>query len=226
MTRLAVLIATALLATGCTATQATTTDTSITALLAGVRIIPGRPNPAGYDRECGKQHACSFGAAWTDKHSGKGGRNGCDSRNDVLGKQMTGVTYKARTDNCVVLTGSLADPYTGRTIAFRKTNPLAVQIDHLYPLSRAWDMGANEWSQQKRIDFANDQERNLLAVDGAANQSKGDSGPGEWLPINKSYRCAYVAAFLDVARHWELPITRDDADSIKHTAKGCTGGTK
>ena len=132
------------------------------------------------------------------------------------------------TDNCVVLTGTLADPYTGRTIAFRKTNPLAVQIDHVYPLSLAWDMGANEWSQQKRVDFANDQERNLLATSGSINRAKSDKGPAEWTKdVAPERRCAYVAAFLEVAEHWGLPITRDDADSIEHTAKGCTnGGTR
>jgi hypothetical protein len=84
-------------------------------------------------------------------------------------------------------------------------------------------MGASEWTQQRRIDFANDQAINLLAVDGRANQAKGDSGPGEWMPINKDYRCAYAAGFLRVAVAYGLPITQADAESIKHTAQGCGG---
>lgn len=52
------------------------------------------------------------------------------------------MTYRAGTHRCVVLTGHLADPYTGRSISFRKTEAGRVQIDHIYPLARAWDLGA------------------------------------------------------------------------------------
>lgn len=226
MNRIAALILTAATLTGCAATtQAsvpTPNGTSIDGLLANVRVIPNRPNPAGYDRTCGTNHACSFGAAWTDKHNGTGGRNGCDTRDDVLAKQLAKASRKAGSD-CIVISGSLNDPYTGRQITFTKAKASAVQIDHLYPLALAWDMGANKWTQQRRIDFANDQMLNLLAVDGHANQAKGDSGPGEWLPVNKAYRCTYLARFLIVAQHYDLPITKADADSIRVTAKGCKG---
>ena len=82
-----------------------------------------------------------------------------------------------------------------------------MQIDHLYPLARAWDMGAARWPLRRRIDFANDQAANLLAVDGPANASKNDAGPGEWMPINRSYRCTYVLRYLQVARKYgSFPI--------------------
>lgn len=225
MTRLAALLLTAATLTGCAAqTQAPTsitnpaTNRSIDALLTGIRVIPTRPNPAGYDRTCGTNHGCVFGKPWADVD-----HNHCDTRNDVLAKQMTGVTKKPGSA-CVVLTGALQDPYTGRRIAWAKTSASAVQLDHIYPLALAWDMGANGWTQQQRTAFANDQQRNLLAVDGRANQSKGDSGPGEWLPINKAYRCEYLAKFLAVAKHYGLPITKADADSIRHSSRGCKGG--
>ena len=83
-----------------------------------------------------------FGQAWTDDHAGRGGHNGCDTRNDVLAAQLTAVQYRGRS-RCVVIAGTLlADPYTGRRIEFRKATATRVQIDHLYPLARAWDMGA------------------------------------------------------------------------------------
>jgi len=49
------------------------------------------------------------------------------------------------------------------------------------------------------IDFADDQAADLLAVDGPANASKNDSGPGEWMPLNRSYRGTYVLRYLQVA---------------------------
>ena len=56
-----------------------------------------------------------------------------------------------------------------------------VQIDHVVPLGLAWQLGAPQWTLGKRVAFANDPEE-LLAVNGAVNQAKGDSGPDSWLP--------------------------------------------
>ncbi|QNE21039.1 HNH endonuclease [Kribbella qitaiheensis] len=217
-----------LLTTGCTsldqqpAEPAGTSANSILAELATVKVVSSRPKVKGYSRECGKKGACSFGQAWSDNHAGAGGHDGCDTRDNVLAKQLTAVTYKAGTRQCVVMSGTLLDPYTGRTISFRKAAASKVQIDHIYPLSRAWDLGASTWPEQRRIDFANDQTDNLLAVDGSTNASKSDQGPGEWLPLNKSFRCPYVARYLHVAAKYKLPITRDDQQAAQILAKTCT----
>ena len=74
-------------------------------------------------------------------------------------------------------------------------------------------MGAARWPLQRRIDFANDQAANLLAVDGAANASKNDDGPGEWMPLNRGYRCTFVLRYHQVARKYQLPITAADRDA-------------
>jgi hypothetical protein len=168
----------------------------------------------GYKRD-------QFGQTWTDDHAGRGGHNGCDTRNDVLTAQLTAVQYRGRS-RCVIIAGTLpAEPYTGRRVEFRKAAAAKVQIDHLYPLARAWDMGAARWPLQRRIDFANDQAANLLAVDGPANASKNDAGPGEWMPLNRSYRCTYVLRYLQVARKYALPITTADRDAAQAITRSC-----
>lgn len=186
----------------------------ISAELRQARVIAVRPEVSGYKRD-------QFGPTWTDDHAGRGGHNGCDTRNDVLTAQLTGVQYRARS-RCVVIAGALpAEPYTGRRIEFRKAAASKVQIDHLYPLARAWDMGAARWSLQRRIDFANDQAANLLAVDGPANASKNDAGPGEWMPLNRTYRCTYVLRYLQVAHKYALPITTADHDAAQAITRTC-----
>ena len=186
----------------------------ISAELREVRVIAVRPEVPGYKRD-------QFGQTWTDDHAGLGGHNGCDTRNDVLAAQLTAVQYRGRS-RCVVIAGTLpADPYTGRRIEFRKAAAAKVQIDHVYPLARAWDMGAARWPEQRRVDFANDEAANLLAVDGPANASKNDDGPGEWLPINRSYRCTYVLRYLQVARKYALPITAADRDAAQAITRTC-----
>src|SRR5512144_192764 len=117
---------------------ATGTAKLISAELGQVRVIAARPDVPGYKRD-------QFGQTWTDDHTRLGGHNGCDTRNDVLAAQLTAVQYRARS-RCVVIAGTLpTDPYTGRRIEFRKAAATSVQIDHLYPLARAWDMGAARW---------------------------------------------------------------------------------
>ena len=224
----ALLVSLVLLSTGCTALEpqpaepAGTSASSIRAELATVKVVASRPKVKGYDRECGTKGACSFGQAWSDNHAGAGGHDGCDTRNNVLARQLTDVTYKAGSKQCVVMSGQLLDPYTGRTISFRKAAASKVQIDHIYPLSRAWDLGASAWPAQRRVDFANDQADNLLAVDGSTNASKSDQGPGEWLPLNKAFRCTYVARYLHVAAKYKLPITRDDQRAAQTLAPTCS----
>ena len=53
--------------------------------------------------------ATSSAPAWADVD-----HNGCDTRNDMLHRDLTAVTLKPGTTDCVVLTGVLNDPYTGR----------------------------------------------------------------------------------------------------------------
>jgi hypothetical protein len=66
-----------------------------------------------------------------------------------------------------------------------------------------------QWDRAKRVQFANDQARNLLAVDGKANAGKGDSGPGEWLPVNQGFRCKYARDWAQVLYAYRLHVAPD-----------------
>ncbi|HMO11640.1 MAG TPA: HNH endonuclease family protein, partial [Actinotalea sp.] len=68
-------------------------------------------------------------------------------------------------DGCRVLTGVLLDPYGGGTIVFDSDRPEQVQVDHVVALADAWRKGAQQWTAQRRLEFANDPV-NLLAVSG------------------------------------------------------------
>ncbi|MQY23404.1 HNH endonuclease family protein [Nocardia macrotermitis] len=184
-------------------------------LLAAVRVLPRRPHPGGYERGCAAGQGCVFGPAW------EAGSGACDTRNDVLGKQLRAVRFRMNTEKCVVAAGTLHDPYTGRDIAFDRSRAREVQIDHIYPLAAAWDMGAADWPLPQRIRFANDTEFNLLAVDGRANQDKGDRTPADWLPPASAYRCYYAGRYLTTAAHYTLPITASDRDVLSRTAHDC-----
>ncbi|GMA87462.1 hypothetical protein GCM10025868_27120 [Angustibacter aerolatus] len=151
-------------------------------------VVKGRAARTGYSR-------AAFGPAWADVDG-----NGCDTRDDVLRRDLDGERYRPGTQGCVVVSGTLHDPYTGSTIRFVRGEQTsqAVQIDHVVALSDAWQTGAQQWTPSLRQRFANDP-RNLLAVDGPTNQAKGDGDAATWLPPRRAARCAYVARQVSVA---------------------------
>ncbi|WP_051441619.1 GmrSD restriction endonuclease domain-containing protein [Arthrobacter sp. H14] len=136
-------------------------------------------------------------------------------RNDILERDLTGETFRAGTNECIVLTGTLAGPFTGMIIEFLRGNTTSndVQIDHVVALSDAWQKGAQQLAENQREAFANDP-LNLLAVDGPTNASKGDSDAATWLPPNKSFRCEYVALQTAVKAKYELWMTQAEHDAI------------
>ncbi len=196
---------------------ATTTDAASLRTLDGLRVVPDRLPQPGYQRGCGRGQACSFGPAWTDDTTAPGGHNGCDTRNDVLRTQLTEVTYRPGS-RCVVESGVLHDPYLGLPIRFDKTHAAAVQIDHIVPLAWAWDLGANTWTPAQRAAFANDEQLELLAVNGPSNEKKADNGPAAWLNVIDPPD--YARRFIAVLAHYQLPIDVADKAALTTALNG------
>ena len=193
-----------------TAETPTAAETQPSAALVKLETlsIKGRAPKTGYDRSL-------FGDAWTDDVTVAGGHNGCDTRNDILRRDLVAVELKPGSNGCAVLSGTLNRPYTGTTIAFQRGEGTSseVQIDHLVALSDAWQKGAQQWDADKRRNFANDP-INLQATKGSINQQKGDGDAATWLPPNKSYRCTYVARIVDVKAAYGLWVTQAEHDEI------------
>jgi hypothetical protein len=168
----------------------------------------------------------AFGDAWDDDNDAPGGHNGCDTRDDILSRDLVDVTY-VFTKRCpnAVATGTLHDPYTNVIIAFQRGAKVgeAVQIDHIVPLAYAWDMAAASWPDPLRLRFANDP-ANLLAVQGQANQDKGDSPPARWMPPNAAFACQYAMQFIAVMRGYALPLDQASADVLRQAAGTCPAG--
>lgn len=177
--------------------------------------VKGRAPKTGYDRAL-------FGQAWSDDVTVEFGHNGCDTRNDILRRDLDNETFRAGTNDCVVATGLLHDPYTGTDINFVRgqNTSSAVQIDHVVPLSDAWQKGAQSWAADTRRNFANDP-RNLLAVDGPSNQQKSDSDAATWLPANKAYRCMYAVKIIDVKSAYGIWVTDAERTALAAQLDTC-----
>ncbi|MCD4527483.1 excalibur calcium-binding domain-containing protein [Nocardioides sp. cx-173] len=223
---LAALLAAALMLTGCSPLEAPTdaarepatsvqtpspaprpqagTAVAVLATLA----VKGRAPMTGYDRD-------SFGPAWADTD-----RNGCDTRNDMLARDLTRVVYQQGTRGCVVVSGVLADPYTAATVDYVKGDGFLVDIDHVVALGNAWATGALRWSIRKRAALANDP-LNLLPVDAGENRAKSDADAATWLPPSKAFRCDYVARQIAVKAKYELWVTAPEKAAMARVLTAC-----
>ena len=165
--------------------------------------VKGRAPKTGYSRS-------AFGPQWSDVD-----RNGCDTRNDILKRDLTSIVIREKTRDCVVEKGVLSDPFSGQIIEFQrgeKTSSL-VQIDHVVSLSNAWQTGIFQMSPRVRTNFANDP-LNLLAVKGSLNSQKGDGDAATWLPPNKPFRCAYVSRQIQVKVKYGLWLTKPEKEAM------------
>jgi hypothetical protein len=195
-----------ILAFGAIAPAEAATAPSASTALAQL-AVKGRAPKTGYARE-------NFGDGW-------GNIGFCDTRNYILKRDLTNITWRDNPD-CTVASGTLRDPYTGKVINFVRGvgSSLAVQIDHVVALSDAWQKGAQKWSYAKRYNFYNDP-LNLLAVDGPTNGSKGDGDTATWLPPNKSYRCAYVARQVAVKLKYGVWVTSAEKSAMSTVLSKC-----
>lgn len=180
------------------------TSPAINAL--GELAIKGRAPMTGYSRQ-------QFGGEWADEGT-------CTMRDKILARDMASVTLKPQT--CEVETGILNDPYAGKQIHFQRGvgTSTAVQIDHVVAIGDAWQTGAQQLSLQAREQMYNDP-LELLAVDGPANEQKGDGDAATWLPPNKSYRCRYVARQIAVKLKYHLWVTPAEHDAMAHIISKC-----
>ena len=175
---------------------------------AALEMLPvkGRAPKTGYKR-------AQFGDGWAKLGD-------CDTRNLILQRDLKDVILED--DKCKVRTGALNDPYTGKAIAFARgaSTSAAVQIDHVVALSNAWQTGAQQLSAERRVQLANDP-LELLAVDGPANQQKGDGDAATWLPSSKPFRCQYIARQIAVKRKYALWVTEPEKAAMARILSSC-----
>ena len=183
-------------------------------VLATIPTTESRPGADGtYDR-------AQFGAAWTDAVQVTGGGDRCDTRNDILTRDLSDITTVV-TSKCpkAVLSGEFRSPYTGEFIVFsRERAASAVQIDHIVPLAFAWTMGARTWPAGRRYAFANDP-ANLVAA--RSNQDKRDAEPARWMPRLTAFRCRYAIQFILVTAAYHLTLDAPSQATLRSTLRSC-----
>jgi hypothetical protein len=174
----------------------------ISGLLLLLEIEPENLDP--YDR--------NLFSHWVDVDG-----DGCNSRREVLIAEALEAPIIA--EECELIGGLWYSAYDGVIT----DEDSGLDVDHMVPLSEAWDSGANSWSADKREAFANDLElpEALIAVSAASNRSKGDKDPADWLPSLQSYRCQYVQDWIKVKVKWKLSVDQKEFSAIRSLLATC-----
>lgn len=139
----------------------------------------------------------------------------CDTRETALVRDGSDVVTDPST--CKVTSGSWVDPYSGETFNDAKK----MDIDHLIPLQYAHQHGGASWDAAKKQAYANDLDTVLLTVSARENRSKGASGPGEYMPPLKSYRCEYSQRWVAVSEKYGLTVGKADRQALNSGLSSC-----
>lgn len=166
---------------------------SLSACIDAGGRLPKNQQVIGYDKKSSAKYSRKqFGNGWADLN-----KNCRNSRHEALiAQSVAPVRFKTQ-KHCKVVAGRWNSMFTGQTIY----NASDIDIDHVVPLSWAWKNGAQSWTKQQRIKFANDP-INLLSVEASLNRQKGDKGPLNWLPPKN--QCQYILRFERVLRTYKL----------------------
>jgi hypothetical protein len=168
----------------------------------GLRIEP--EFVGGYDRD--------LFADWYDAD-----RNGCNTRKEVLiAESLDPVQIGSK---CSITGGRWFSIYDN----VETTDSSTFDIDHMVPLSEAWDSGAWNWNADQRKHFANDLDQPffLIAVTASSNRSKSDRDPAEWMPPNAGYHCEYVRIWIEIKRAWDLSVDQAEHDYLAQKLASC-----
>jgi hypothetical protein len=168
----------------------------------GLRIEP--EHDGGYDRD--------LFADWYDAD-----RDGCNTRKEVLiAESLDPVQIGSK---CAISGGRWFSIYDN----VETTDSSKFDIDHMVPLSEAWDSGAWNWNADQRKYFANDLDLPffLIAVTASSNRSKSDRDPAQWMPPNANYHCEYVRIWIEIKRAWDLSVDQAEHNYLAQKLASC-----
>ncbi len=198
-------LVTGLLSFGLSQSVKATTTTPAALLLKHLKV--SAEHNTGYDR--------SYFNLWVDAN-----HDGCNTRKEVLLAEA--VSQPSETSSCSLSGGTWRSAYDN--LIFHNAREL--DIDHMVPLSEAWQSGAYRWDADTRERYANDlgYSRSLIAVSATTNRAKGDQDPYLWMPPRHAYWCQYIDDWIAIKYRWGLTIDPTEKRDLTAKVKGC--GTK
>lgn len=141
--------------------------------------------------------------------------DGCGSHFDRLLSSDSG----AGRDGCTIVSGRWTDPWSLETIEASGSAP-DLRVVNFVSSEEAWKSGAQTWTDDQRMWFANDVKA-MLTVTPATALARGTKDPSAWIPERTSPRCMYVANWIGVKFSWSLSIDESEKAAIERVLDTC-----
>ncbi|HEY1626631.1 MAG TPA: HNH endonuclease family protein [Streptosporangiaceae bacterium] len=177
----------------------------------GRLVVARNQGSASYQRS-------AFGPGWGGYGYYPKVPGGCEARDEVLRRDLSDVKAGDK-NHCIIFSGVLHDPYTGKELPYSRYGATQIQIDHVVALGAAWRSGASTWTGERRLAFANDI-NNMLAVDKTANTDKGSMTPDQWRPP-KDYWCPYAERWVGIKTLYGLTVTAAEKTALEQMLAAC-----
>lgn len=151
------------------------------------------------------------------------------TRDLVLERDMNDVTFTSRGN---VKSGTLLEPYTGKTIHFQRgqsnkteggsasNRDGGIQIDHVVAYAEAYRSGLDKLGFQQRDTYYNDPDV-LLASQAEANNVKKDGTIAEWEPSNQAFQCDYASLQIGIKAKYGLMVDQKEHDKLAQVLASC-----
>ena len=142
-----------------------------------------------------------------------------NTRNEVIIRDAVGPVKYKTSEECVVVSGTWKDPYTGKIFH----DPKELDVDHMVPLKNAHESGGWAWDSENKKSYANYLQNawHLLAVSASENRKKSDKGPDRYLPPQVEYHCTYVKNWVKIKEDWGLEMTESEGMAVEKILEGC-----
>lgn len=142
------------------------------------------------------------------------GTQGDSIRGQIEHRDLEDATFNSR-DRAV--SGTLKDPYTGKTLTFKDGETRPYDLEHVVALKeveRSEDK-ANPLTAQQKIDIANDP-NNLILVDSSANRSKSDKNANDWVPSYEPSQCRFAIETISVKNDYKLNVDKGEKQVLEN----------
>jgi hypothetical protein len=170
------------------------------------------------NQDSGAYERSAFGPGWGGYGYYPKLPGGCEARDEVLRRDLSDVKAGDR-NACIIFSGVLHDPYTGKELPYSRYKASDIQIDHVVAFGAARRSGAAKWPAERRVEFANDI-NNMLAVDKQANNDKSSKTPDQWRPP-EDYWCQYAERWVGIKTLYGLTVTAGEKAALEQMLAAC-----
>ena len=161
-----------------------------------------------------------FGEPWSDDVNVEFGHNGCNTRDDILRRDLADLVVRPGT--CYAQSGVLHDPYTGQTIPFTR-GPTTLRPCRSTIWCRCRTLGTRARASGTISAAATSPTTRATCWPSVrqANFDKAFRDATAWLPPNAAFRCEFVARQIDVKAAYGLWLSRNEKRAMEDVLARC-----